>query len=93
MLADASGAAAIAQAWRYIVLGEADIAICGGVETTIEATANFAVYRFREDVAETFVGRYEYTLVRRPDGLKIQIRKAILDLDALRPHGKLSIIL
>ena len=37
VLADASGAAAIAQAWRHIVLGEADIAICGGVETHIEA--------------------------------------------------------
>jgi beta-ketoacyl ACP synthase len=37
VLADASGAAAIAQAWRHIVLGGADIAICGGVETTIEA--------------------------------------------------------
>jgi beta-ketoacyl ACP synthase len=37
VLADASGAAAIAQAWRHIVLGEADIAICGAVETTIEA--------------------------------------------------------
>jgi meromycolic acid 3-oxoacyl-[acyl-carrier protein] synthase II len=35
--ADASGTEAIAQAWREIVLGEADIAICGGVETTIEA--------------------------------------------------------
>jgi 3-oxoacyl-[acyl-carrier-protein] synthase II/beta-ketoacyl ACP synthase len=29
VMADASGAAAIAQAWRHIVLGEADIAICG----------------------------------------------------------------
>ena len=37
VLGDASGAAAIAQAWRHIVLGEADIAICGGVETRIEA--------------------------------------------------------
>ena len=37
VLVDASGAAAIAQAWRHIVLGEADIAICGGVETNIEA--------------------------------------------------------
>jgi beta-ketoacyl ACP synthase len=37
VMADASGAAAIAQAWRHIVLGEADIAICGGVETWIEA--------------------------------------------------------
>jgi beta-ketoacyl ACP synthase len=35
--ADASGAEAIAQAWRQIVLREADIAICGGIETRIEA--------------------------------------------------------
>lgn len=33
----ASGAEAIALAWRNIVLGEADMAICGGVETKIEA--------------------------------------------------------
>jgi len=37
IMADASGAAAIAQGWRHIVLGEADIAICGAVETHIEA--------------------------------------------------------
>jgi beta-ketoacyl ACP synthase len=37
VMADTSGAAAIAEAWRQIVLGEADIAICGGVETHIEA--------------------------------------------------------
>ena len=36
VMADASGAAAIAQAWQHIVLGEADVAICGGVETWIE---------------------------------------------------------
>lgn len=33
---DASGSAAIAEAWRLITLGEADIAICGGVEQRIE---------------------------------------------------------
>ena len=33
----ASGSEGIAQAWRQIVLGEADIAVCGGVETKIEA--------------------------------------------------------
>lgn len=37
LMADASGAAAIAEAWRHIVLGEADVAICGGVETRVEA--------------------------------------------------------
>lgn len=33
---DASGASAIAEAWRLISLGEADVAICGGVESKIE---------------------------------------------------------
>lgn len=37
VMADASGTAAIARAWQNLVLGEADIAICGGVETVIEA--------------------------------------------------------
>jgi beta-ketoacyl ACP synthase len=43
----ASGSEAIANAWRTIVLGEADIAICGGVETRIEAVpiAGFAQMR------------------------------------------------
>jgi beta-ketoacyl ACP synthase len=43
----ASGSEAIAQAWRQIVLGEADIAICGGVESRIEAVpiAGFAQMR------------------------------------------------
>ncbi|MGH3594449.1 MAG: 3-oxoacyl-ACP synthase KasB, partial [Mycobacterium sp.] len=43
----ASGAEGIAQAWRQIVLGEADIAICGGVESKIEAVpiAGFAAMR------------------------------------------------
>src|SRR6202046_803763 len=43
----ASGAEGIAHAWQQIVLGEADAAICGGVETRIEAVpiAGFAQMR------------------------------------------------
>jgi beta-ketoacyl ACP synthase len=43
----ASGSEAIAHAWQQIALGEADIAICGGVETKIEAVpiAGFAQMR------------------------------------------------
>ena len=37
VLADASGAAAITEAWQGIILGEADVAICGGVDNCIEA--------------------------------------------------------
>lgn len=65
-----------------------------GVEgESIYVTANFAVYRMRFEHTDTYVGRYEYTLVQRDGRLKIRARKAILDLEALRPHGKVSIIL
>lgn len=59
----------------------------------ISVTANFVVYRMRFEQMDTYVGRYEYTLVQCAGGLKIRARKAILDLEALRPHGKVSIIL
>ncbi len=59
----------------------------------IRVTANFAVFRMRYELVDTYIGRYEYTLVRRGDQLKIRDRKAILDLEALRPHGKVSFIL
>ena len=37
LMADASGAAAIAEAWRGIIFGDADFAICGGIDTWIAA--------------------------------------------------------
>jgi len=59
----------------------------------IYVTANFVVYRMRFEQIDTYVGRYEYTLVQRGGTLKIRERKAVLDLEALRPQGKVSIIL
>lgn len=59
----------------------------------IRATANFAVYRTRMEQLDTYIGRYEYVLVRHEGGFKIRERRAILDLDSLRPQGKVSIIL
>ncbi len=56
-------------------------------------TANFAVYRMRTNQIATYVGRYEYVLERRPEGLRIQHRRAILDLESLRDVGKVSFIL
>ena len=59
----------------------------------IQVTACFLVYRIRSGNVDPLVGRYEYTL-RRVDGiLKVAYRKAVLDLEALRPHGTVSIIL
>lgn len=43
----ASGSEGIAQAWRNLVLGEADVAICGGVESKIEAVPIAAFAQMR----------------------------------------------
>jgi p-cumate 2,3-dioxygenase beta subunit len=56
-------------------------------------TANFAVYRMRTNQFATYVGRYEYVLERREDGLRIRERRAILDLESLRDVSKISFIL
>lgn len=59
----------------------------------IAVTANFVVYRLRSEQIDCYVGRYEYTLIERAGTLKIYRRRAVLDLESLRPHGKISIIL
>ena len=59
----------------------------------LRVTANFIVYRIRNNDVDPYIGRYEHRLVRTAAGLRFKERKAILDLDALRPFGKVTIIL
>jgi p-cumate 2,3-dioxygenase beta subunit len=60
----------------------------------ISVRSNFAVWRFRNGKSDCYVGRYDHQLEAGGSaGFRIQERKATLDLDALRPQGKVSIIL
>lgn len=52
MMADASGAGAIAQAWQHIVFGDADVVICGAVESPIEGVP-LAAYSQLDGVLST----------------------------------------
>ena len=61
-------------------------------EDEIEVTANFLVIRIRGDLNE-YVGRYIYRLVHRDGSVGIRLRRAELDLESLRPHGTVSILL
>ena len=56
-------------------------------------TANFAVWRFQHEQSDVYVGQYRHVLVRDPSGLLFRERRAVLDLETLRPHGKLSFII
>ncbi|GAA1545358.1 aromatic-ring-hydroxylating dioxygenase subunit beta [Nocardioides humi] len=59
----------------------------------LDVRANFILTRSRSGVVDTYVGRYEHRLVREGAELRFRERRAILDLDALSPQGKLSVIL
>ena len=56
-------------------------------------SAAFSVHRFKNGNADNYVGRYRYRLVADGNNLRIREKRCMLDMDALRPHGRVSIIL
>jgi 3-phenylpropionate/cinnamic acid dioxygenase small subunit len=61
---------------------------------TVDARAQFLVHRIRGHAVDVYPGRYE--MVLRPGGragFEIHVRKAVLALEELRPHGRVSFIL
>ena len=62
-------------------------------DVDVIVTSSFLVYRFRMGESSPYVGWYEHRLKRLHGELKIQHRKAVLDLEALSEHGAVSIIL
>ena len=70
-----------------------NVRIHESTDNTFRATSNFVVYRMRMQEMAAYVGRYEHTFVREGGAMKIRERRAILDLEALRPHGKVSFLL
>jgi p-cumate 2,3-dioxygenase beta subunit len=70
-----------------------NVRIVGADGQATSITANFAVWRFHGGQTDVYVGRYFYRLKHADTGLLIGERKIVLDLETLRPHGKLSFIL
>jgi p-cumate 2,3-dioxygenase beta subunit len=70
-----------------------NVRVLGVEDENILISANFAVHRMRYESVDTYIGHYNYKLVRRGSELQIRERRAILDNEALRPHGKISFIL
>ena len=75
------------------------VARCDGLPLEAEdglvgVTANFAVYRMKNQQTHCYVGSYRHLLERGGErGFRFVERTTVLDHDALRPHGKLSFIL
>jgi len=66
----------------------------GPAPDTVAVEANFAVYQMKHQAVDLFVGRYQHVLRLADGAFRFKIRRAVLDLESLRPAGgKISIIL
>lgn len=71
-----------------------NVRIVSADSNEIKITANFAIWRYHMELTDMYIGQYRHTLARNGDGdLVFKERKSVLDLQSLRPHGRLSIIL
>lgn len=50
-------------------------------------------YRTKAGLTETYIGSYKYRLKITADGLRIREKRCMLDMDGLKPNGRISIIL
>lgn len=62
----------------------------GGV---IRSRASFVVWRSKDLTSDAFVGHYLHEIVETDQGLRIAAKTCVLDMEALRPHARISIIL
>jgi p-cumate 2,3-dioxygenase beta subunit len=62
-------------------------------DSSLQVRAAFLIYKIRDGNVDQFVGRYEHTLAANGEGLRFRKRRAVLELEVLRPGGRLSFIL
>lgn len=58
----------------------------------LHVNCGFATFRVAHAITDTYFGSHEYRLVHEGGALRIAEKRTILDMGALRPHGRLSII-
>lgn len=75
---------------RHLV---SNVRILDEVDGLLNVNAAFVCYRSKDGVTDMFMGHYKYELKRTDSGLKIKTKRCQLDMDGLRPHGRISIIL
>lgn len=62
-------------------------------EDSCTVWAAFVTYRSKMGVTDSFIGSVRYHIVRQNGDLRIREKCCVLDQEALRPQGRISIIL
>ena len=69
-----------------------NVRILGRDGEALLVKASFVVYRMRFENIDPYIGTYHYKLIPANGSFRILERRVLLDLEALRPHGKVSFI-
>tara|TARA_R110000787_G_scaffold25236_5_gene70967 strand:- start:786 stop:1277 length:492 start_codon:yes stop_codon:yes gene_type:complete len=75
---------------RHLV---SNVRIRGRKDDELDVGAAVLTYRTKMGLTETYVGSYRYRIAVTEDGLRIREKRCILDMDGLKPNGRISIIL
>ena len=59
----------------------------------LDVGAAVLTYRTKMGLTETYIGSYRYRIAVTGEGLRIREKRCILDMDGLKPNGRISIIL
>jgi p-cumate 2,3-dioxygenase beta subunit len=59
---------------------------------SLKVESSFVTYRASQGVTDTYFGRHEHCIVEEGGALRIREKRTILDMETLRPQGRLSII-
>jgi p-cumate 2,3-dioxygenase beta subunit len=70
-----------------------NVRVAPGANGAVRATCNFLVTRSKNGVNDLYPGHSLYELVPTESSFRIRLKRAVLDVDTLRPQGKVSIIL
>ena len=70
-----------------------NVRLGSGADGETHVRANLVVYRTKEDNTTVFMGETRYRLVQTAGGLRIVVKRIILDLNSLVAQGRLTIIL
>ena len=62
-------------------------------DSDLDVSAVFTTYRTKDGITDLYLGSSTYRLASTGDGFKIKSKRCVLDTDALRPSGRISIVL
>jgi p-cumate 2,3-dioxygenase subunit beta len=75
---------------RHVV---SNVQVHAVTHSDVEVRCNFVTFRNKRGVTATYMGQQRYLLEPSGAGFLIRLKRNMLDLDALVPQGKVSLIL